>query len=154
MELDENLSFHRVPSVKRAELREKWLRNIKRQIVPETFFICSEHFEKSCFKRDLKSELLGLKPKNILNEDAVPSIFSHKNQPLKRRVSLERESRTVKKVIVENAISEYQQQVEMGKADISYDNYRFDNEKRHWNQQHTTSPLRSNPVERRTSNGM
>ena len=56
---NKGLSFHRLPSNNRGELREKWPRNIKRQAVPESFYVCSEHFENSCFKRDLKSELLG-----------------------------------------------------------------------------------------------
>ena len=42
-----NLSFHRV--------RDERLRNIKRkEPLPKNFYICSEHFEKDCFKRDSK----------------------------------------------------------------------------------------------------
>ena len=41
-----NLSFHRV--------RDEWLQNIKRkEPLPKNFYICSEHFEKDCFEKDL-----------------------------------------------------------------------------------------------------
>ena len=53
-----SLSFYQLPSQhKRPELRKKWLLNIRRDgILPKdrSFFICSEHFEKDCFERDLK----------------------------------------------------------------------------------------------------
>ena len=55
---DNKLSFHRIPSLKRAEIRTKWLQNIRREgELPKNMFICSEHFEKSCFERDLKVKL-------------------------------------------------------------------------------------------------
>ena len=42
-----NLSFHRV--------RDEWLQNIKRkEPLPKNFYICSEHFGKDCFEKDLK----------------------------------------------------------------------------------------------------
>ena len=37
--------------------------------------VCSEHFELLCFKHDLQAELIGTKPRNILKDDAVPTIF-------------------------------------------------------------------------------
>ena len=50
-----DLSFHRVPTNNKKELRSKWLQNIKRQHpLPSgnSFFICSDHFEEDCFERD------------------------------------------------------------------------------------------------------
>ena len=40
-------------------------------------YICSEHFEKSCFKRDLRAELLRGKPDNDLQDDQQFLITSH-----------------------------------------------------------------------------
>ena len=41
-----NLSFHRV--------RDEWLQSIKRkEPLPKNFYVCSEHFEKDCFEKDL-----------------------------------------------------------------------------------------------------
>ena len=54
-----------------------------------------------------------------MKEDAIPTIFEHKNLPQKRKTSLERETRTSKKVIVEDAISDFQKQV--GLKEISCD---------------------------------
>ena len=54
------LSYHQIPSYKRKEIRQEWLRQIKRgqneKYLPNDFtlYICSEHFEKDCFERDLQ----------------------------------------------------------------------------------------------------
>ena len=109
---DPSLSFHRLPSEKqRNKLSLDWLQNIKREIVPNYMYICSEHFEKSCFKRDLKAELLGGKPSNNLQDDAVPTIFNHKPLPKKRRSSLDCDSRNSKKTIVEAALKDHQEKI-------------------------------------------
>jgi len=80
-------SYYRFP--KDSNLRDVWLAKISRENVPDVnskdTVLCSEHFESRCFERDLKAELLGLKPKRILKSDAVPSIFVHRSPPSKRR---------------------------------------------------------------------
>ena len=49
------VSFHSLPSQKKASLRAKWLQNIRREgKIPKALLVCSEHFEKDCFKRDFK----------------------------------------------------------------------------------------------------
>ena len=51
------ISFHRIPSSKKKELRQEWLHNIRRVgNLPsdKSFYICSVHFEENCFKRDLQ----------------------------------------------------------------------------------------------------
>ena len=53
------LSFHRLQMLNdgNREIRERWLANVKRHgTLPKEnyFFLCSNHFEKSCFERDLK----------------------------------------------------------------------------------------------------
>ena len=52
-----DLSFHKIPSLKNKSLREQWLHNIRRdgQLPKDaSFYICSEHFEQHCFRRDLQ----------------------------------------------------------------------------------------------------
>ena len=53
-----DLSFHAVPTEKRnPKLRRQWLDQIKRSgTLPKdgSFSICSEHFEKDGFERDLQ----------------------------------------------------------------------------------------------------
>ena len=47
------ISFHHLP--KEKNLRDQWLHNIRREgEIPKKLVICSEHFESSCFKRDLQ----------------------------------------------------------------------------------------------------
>ena len=105
---NKGISFHRLPTTKRNEIRKKWLQNIRRKIVPLRLYICSEHFESSCFQRDLKAELTGTKPRNMLKDEAVPTIFSHMSGSSKKRISaLQREEKQLKKVMVEDAISSF-----------------------------------------------
>jgi len=47
-------SFHHLPPLTKRDLREKWLAKIKRKNIPKDICICSDHFEKECFQRDLK----------------------------------------------------------------------------------------------------
>ena len=59
-----SLSFHQIPSNKRKEIRQEWLRRIKRgqneKYLPEdSTLICSEHFEKDCFERDLQVSFIN-----------------------------------------------------------------------------------------------
>ena len=59
------LSFHQIPSYKRKEIRQEWPRHIQRgqneKYLPEdsTLYICSEHFEKECFERDLQVSFIN-----------------------------------------------------------------------------------------------
>ena len=59
-----SLSFHQIISNKRKEIKQEWLRHIKRgeneKYLPKdlTLYICSEHFEKDCFERDLQVRLI------------------------------------------------------------------------------------------------
>ena len=97
---NKNISFHRLSS-KKEEIKKKWLHNLNRKFIPETLSVCSEHFEPSCFKRDLQAELMGTKPRNILKDDAVSTIFKHSQGPSRKRVSsLGRENKEAKKQLV------------------------------------------------------
>ena len=59
-----SLSFHHIPSYKQ-EIRQEWLHHIKRgqneKFLPKdsTLYICSEHFEKDCFERDLQVSFIN-----------------------------------------------------------------------------------------------
>ena len=59
------LSFHQIPSSKRKEIRQEWLHHIKRgqneKYFPKdsTLYICSKHFEKDCFERDLQVSFIN-----------------------------------------------------------------------------------------------
>ena len=64
-EKNPSLSFHHTPSNKRKEIRQEWLRRIKRgqneKYLPEdsTLYVCSEHFENDCFERDLQVSFIN-----------------------------------------------------------------------------------------------
>ena len=60
-----SLGSHQIASNKRKEIRQEWLRRIKRgqnekYLVKDlTLYICSEHFEKDCFERDLQVRFIN-----------------------------------------------------------------------------------------------
>ena len=86
------VSYHCFPSD--TALQQQWLAKISRAdlVVSKNSRLCSEHFTPDCYERDLKAELLGAKPRAILKQDAVPSLFSHRPPPKKPRLSSERRS--------------------------------------------------------------
>ena len=101
-------SFHRL-SAKKEEIKKKWLHNVNRKFIPETLSVCSEHFEPSCFKRDLQVELVGTKPRNILKDNVVPTIFKHSQGPSRKSVSsLERKNKQAKKQLVQETLGSYE----------------------------------------------
>lgn len=65
--------YHRFP--KDDSTRKLWVVKCKRQdkFNPSTSRVFSNHFLPNDYKRDLFNELLGLRQKKILKEDAVPS---------------------------------------------------------------------------------
>ena len=81
---NKNISFYRLSS-KNKEIEKKRLLNLNRKFIPETLSVCSKHFKPSYFKRDLQAELLGTKPRNILKDDAFPTIFKHSQGPSRKR---------------------------------------------------------------------
>ena len=105
---NKNISFHRL-SAKKEEIKKKWLHNVNRKFIQETLSVCSEHFEPPCFKRDLQAELVGTKPRNILKDNAVPTIFKHSQGPSRKSVSsLERKSKQAKKQLVQETLGSYE----------------------------------------------
>ena len=88
-EKSEKISFYRLPSDKR--IRKLWIDTIKRpksNLPPyASIRLCHLHFDKNCFERDLKSELLNLPIKRILKKDAVPTIFIYSKNNTQKRTS-------------------------------------------------------------------
>ena len=60
-EKNPSLSFYQIPSNKRKEIRQEWLRGQNEKYLPEdwTLYICLEHFEKYCFERDLQVSFIN-----------------------------------------------------------------------------------------------
>ena len=60
------LIFHQIPTNKQKEIKQEWLRRIKRgpneKRLPNdsTLYICSEHFERHCFERDLQVSFINV----------------------------------------------------------------------------------------------
>ena len=83
-------SFHKFPSrITRSVLHDRWLVNIAREAFTPTCAsrICSEHFEDHCFtykKRPLNDEEKRTFMKNILLDDAVPTIFPDRPEKFPR----------------------------------------------------------------------
>ena len=62
----------------------KWLHNMGTGFTVRSFSfgrdktLCEDHFQDDCFKEDLQAKLMGYKPKKLLRQGAVPTIFKHK----------------------------------------------------------------------------
>ncbi|XP_030042052.1 THAP domain-containing protein 2 [Microcaecilia unicolor] len=65
---DSNISFHRFPL--QAERRKQWIQQVNRQNFTPSLhtFLCSKHFEASCFDRTGQTVRL--------RHDAVPTLFN------------------------------------------------------------------------------
>ena len=83
------VTYHSIP---RDHRTNAWLDRIRRKNMPplEYSYVCSDHFEPSCLVTDLRSQLMGGKPKVDFTDDAIPSRFSYGPQTKKPRLSSER----------------------------------------------------------------
>lgn len=86
------ISYHYFP--RDEALRSQWLAKISRAdlVVSKNFRLCSEHFTPDCYERDLKAEILGLKPRTMLKPGAIPMVFSHWRPSKRPWLSLEKHS--------------------------------------------------------------
>ena len=106
--------------IKKEEIKKKWLHNLNRKFIPETLSVCSEHFEPSSFKPDLQAELMGTKPRKILKNDAVPTIFKLSQDPSRKRISLlERENKQPKKQLAQEALGSYEKMITQTQKEVS-----------------------------------
>ncbi|XP_048736547.2 uncharacterized protein LOC125651811 [Ostrea edulis] len=79
---------------KNYELCARWIHNLgNAKLNPKTFvfsrdkIVCERHFEKDCFKEDIRAKIMGYTPKRkLLKEDALPTIFDD-SKPKKIRES-------------------------------------------------------------------
>lgn len=96
---ERNVSFHRFP--KNENLRKRWIAKLSRENfeISKHTVLCSEHFEPTCFERDLGAELLGTKPKSTLKSDAIPTLFCHRPQKKPRMSSENRRQEKEKKEV-------------------------------------------------------
>ena len=75
------VSYHGLPKDKR--IASVWVKNINRTDLPKEVFLCSDHFEESCFdahhdmKRRLLPEGMQSRMKRKLCKDAIPTLFRH-----------------------------------------------------------------------------
>ena len=86
-----DISYHKLPIDKK--IAQVWIKNINRTELPKQVYLCSQHFEESCFdvSHDLKQRLLpsaSNRKSRKLVKGAVPSLFAHK--PVKSRKSSEK----------------------------------------------------------------
>ena len=73
-------------------LWSQWLAKISQAdlLVSKKSRLCSEHFAPDCLERDLKAEILGLKPRSTPKPGAIPTIFSHRRPSKRPRLSSEK----------------------------------------------------------------
>lgn len=84
----ESVSYHKLPS--KQAIQKSWIAHIKRANLPplQYCYVCSDHFEDSCFEVDLMEQLTGVKRKRRLKAGAIPSLFNFV-KPAKRRTTTE-----------------------------------------------------------------
>ena len=64
--------------------------------------------------------MIGTKPRNILKDDAVPTIFKKSQGPSRKRVSsLEREKKQAKKQLVQEALGRYEKTTTQTQKEVS-----------------------------------
>lgn len=100
------ISYHCFP--RDEALRSQWLAKISRAdlVVSKNSRLCSEHFTPDCYERDLKAEILGLKPRSTLKPGAIPTVFSHRRPSKRPRLSSEKRSEEkVRKEVSESRIT-------------------------------------------------
>ena len=88
----DKVTYHRIPQDD-PQRTKAWLERIRRKNMPplENCYVCSDHFQPSCFETDLRAQLLtGEKAKRSLRDDAIPSLFSYGPEAKKPRLSSER----------------------------------------------------------------
>ncbi|XP_065067015.1 uncharacterized protein LOC135692760 isoform X2 [Rhopilema esculentum] len=82
--LTPGISMHRFPS-KNLDLRRQWIRFVRRhranfnhQAYSIGPYLCSDHFERSCYEKPFALELPGFdssKTKRTLKKDGIPTVF-------------------------------------------------------------------------------
>jgi hypothetical protein len=68
-------------------LRKVWVQRCYRKdsFNVDNARICSKHFTPEDFKRDLYNEMMGLQPRRLLKDDAVPKVKQAQDAPSSER---------------------------------------------------------------------
>ncbi|KAL3275702.1 hypothetical protein HHI36_020452 [Cryptolaemus montrouzieri] len=82
-----DITFHSFPKSKdkvSEMVRNEWINRCNKNTVfnPDKSRICSMHFTKEDYERDLKNELLGLPIRKLLKKTAIPSVHMGRILPL------------------------------------------------------------------------
>ncbi|XP_057302788.1 uncharacterized protein LOC130636954 [Hydractinia symbiolongicarpus] len=100
---------------KNPEVSKAWIAAINRTKLPAKVFLCSDHFEETCFDLSwkLQNELFYKdRPcKRRLIPNSVPTIFCHKTAPKERSSSTSRAKRSQSKDLVKSALVEDSEQL-------------------------------------------
>ncbi|XP_057314922.1 THAP domain-containing protein 10-like [Hydractinia symbiolongicarpus] len=106
-------SFFLMP--KNPEVSKAWIAAINRTKLPAKVFLCSDHFEETCFDPSwkLQNELFYKdRPcKRRLIQNSVPTICCHKTAPKERTSSTSRAKRSQSKDLVKSALVEDSEQL-------------------------------------------
>lgn len=82
-------SYFRLP--KDENCRKEWIKLINRTSLPSRVYVCSDHFEESCFDSSwaLQNSIFykDRPAKRRLIPGSKPSIFPHKERPKERETS-------------------------------------------------------------------
>ena len=95
-----SVSFHALPDKKKNPSKyNAWYAAIGREILPARGKLCSDHFTPDCMelsplmKLSVGADLYKGKTKMKLKQDAIPTIFYHKDAPKIRQSSINRKNR-------------------------------------------------------------
>lgn len=99
------VTYHKIPVSENRN--KKWLAfcSLTKKDNINNKFVCSEHFEKHCLERDLKSELLDGVKRMILKREAVPTIKSPKKGKRKNSEDLEQDQHKKRKEEIDKLLN-------------------------------------------------
>ncbi|XP_061663587.1 uncharacterized protein LOC133493798 isoform X2 [Syngnathoides biaculeatus] len=104
-----NLSFFNLPWGK-PERITLWLSQLRLVHQPgKCARICSDHFEERFLEQDLKFSIaphLYTKQKKTLTVDAYPTIFEHKKQSAVREISINRQKKRRRKLLIDESLNQ------------------------------------------------
>lgn len=120
---DSTVSFHRLPLPSDKWKRKAWLDACGRKTVGDFQRVCSDHFDASDFERDLKAELLNLKPKKRIKADAVPNInVPGRSTLLKNTARAARSKKRENKKLVEDLLASCETILVVGDQELTSKN--------------------------------
>lgn len=101
---DSAIIYHAFPKDKC--IRAAWVAKCKRKdkINGQFARVCSEHFTREDYVRDLENELLGLPLRRKLKPEAIPSVFPLRSVPNPKVRNNDRIIRNHRKAVVQDLI--------------------------------------------------